>query len=52
MSDSMKKRQSWIDIAKGILILLVCLVHVDGNARDFVGTDQFDFVGDYAFFYM
>lgn len=52
MSDRMKKRQSWIDVVKGILILIVCLVHVDGNARDYVGTHQFDFVGDYAFLYV
>lgn len=46
------KRKSWIDIAKGILILLVCLVHVSGNAHDYVHTHLFDFVGKYAFLYV
>ena len=37
-------RKSWIDIAKGILILLVVLGHVQYYAHDFAGTDDFKFV--------
>lgn len=36
---------SWLDIAKGILIILVVLGHVQYYAHDFAGTDDFKFVG-------
>lgn len=39
-----KQRQPWIDIAKGILILIVLLGHVQYFAHDFAGTDEFKFV--------
>jgi fucose 4-O-acetylase-like acetyltransferase len=39
-----KQRQPWIDIAKGILILIVLLGHVQYFAHDFAGTDDFKFV--------
>lgn len=39
-----KRREPWIDIAKGILILFVLLGHVNYFAHDFAGTDDFEFV--------
>lgn len=39
-----KQRQPWVDIAKGILILLVLLGHVQYFAHDLAGTDEFKFV--------
>ena len=47
-----KERKPWIDIAKGILILLVNLAHVSYFAHDFVGTDRFDAVGEVAFLFV